>query len=63
MQYHEVEVSSTIKWRLDALAEDQVLSRKEKEVIICTAVYSAFRNSAGFVDWSKAGTATTPYYP
>jgi hypothetical protein len=47
-------VCSTMKRRLDALAEDRVLAQKEKEVIICTAVCSVFRYSAGFVDWSKA---------
>ena len=47
-------VCSTMKQRLDALAEDRVLSQKEKEVIIYTAVCSVFRYSAGFVDWSKA---------
>ena len=47
-------VCSTMKRRLDALAEHRVLSQKEKEVLIYTSVCSVFRYSAGFVNWSTA---------
>ncbi len=46
-------VCSTMKRRLDALAEDQVLSQKEKEIIICTAVCSVFLFRADFVHLTK----------
>ena len=39
--------------RLRALAEDQVLSRKVKEVVISTAVCSVFCYSAGLVNWTR----------
>ena len=39
--------------RLAAPAEDRVLSRKEKELVIKTAVCTVFSYSAGFVDWSN----------
>ena len=39
--------------RLTALAEDRVLSRKEKEVVIRTAVCSVFCYSAGHVNWTR----------
>ena len=39
--------------RLTALAEDRVISRKEKEVIIKTAICTVFSYSAGFVDWTN----------
>jgi hypothetical protein len=38
---------------LAALAEDRVLSRKEKELVIKTAICIVFSYSAGFVDWSN----------
>jgi hypothetical protein len=40
-----------VQQRLAALAEDRVLSQKEKELVIKTAVCTVF--SAGFVDWNK----------
>ena len=36
-----------------ALAEDRTLSRKEKEVIIKTAICTVFSYSAGFVVWTN----------
>jgi hypothetical protein len=42
-----------MKKRLTALAEDRVLSRIEKEIVIKTAVCSVFRCGAGFVDWTR----------
>ncbi len=41
---------------LNALAEDRVLTQKEKERVITTAVCLVFSYSAGFVqvDWTKA---------
>jgi hypothetical protein len=36
-----------------AMAEDRMLSRKEKELVIKTAVCTVFSYSAGFVDWSN----------
>jgi len=42
-----------MKQRLAALSEDRVLSRKDKEQIIVTAVCSVFRYSAGLVNWSR----------
>ena len=47
-------VYSDIEQRLNALAEDRVLTQKEKERVIITAVCSVFSYSAGFVDWTKA---------
>jgi hypothetical protein len=38
---------------LEALAEDRVLSRIQKEVVIRTAVCSVFCNSAGLVNWTR----------
>ena len=46
-------VCQVTRQRLAALAEDRVLSRKEKELVIKTAVCTVFRYSAGFVDWSN----------
>jgi hypothetical protein len=42
-----------MKQRLAALSEDRVLSRKDKEQIIVTAVCSVLRYSAGLVNWSR----------
>ena len=42
-----------MKQRLAALSEDRVLSRKDKEQIIVTAVCPMFRYSAGLVNWSR----------
>ncbi len=39
---------------LGALAEDRVLSHKEKEQVIETAVCPVFSYSAGLVDWTRA---------
>ena len=50
-------VHSDMEQRLNALAEDRVLTQKEKERVIITgftAVCSVFSYSAGFVDWTKA---------
>ncbi len=47
-------VRSDMEQRLNALAEDRVLTQKEKERVITTAVCSVFSYSAGFVDWTKA---------
>jgi hypothetical protein len=47
-------VRSDMEQRLNALAEDRVLTQKEKEGVITTAVCSVFSYSAGFVDWTKA---------
>ncbi len=47
-------VRSDMEQRLHALAEDRVLTQKEKERVITTAVCSVFRQfsySAGFVVW------------
>ena len=46
-------VRAEMQQRLAALAEDRVLSRAEKEIVIKTAVCSVFRYSAGFVNWTK----------
>ncbi len=46
-------VCQVTRQRLAALVEDRVLSRKEKELVIKTAVCTVFRYSAGFVDWSN----------
>ena len=46
-------VCQEMRQRLEALAEDRVLSRKEKEVIIRTAVCSVFCYSAGLVNWTR----------
>jgi hypothetical protein len=46
-------VCTEMKKRLAALAEDTVLSRIEKEIVIKTAVCSVFRYIAGFVDWTR----------
>ncbi len=43
-------VRTEVKKRLEALAEDSVLAKKEKEHVIETAVCSVFCYSAGFVD-------------
>ena len=40
--------------KLKALQEDRLLTRKEKEQVIITAVCSVFNYSAGVVDWTKA---------
>jgi len=42
-----------MRQRLAALAEDRMLSRTEKELVIKTAVCTVFSYSAGFVDWSN----------
>jgi hypothetical protein len=42
-----------MKQRIAALSEDRVLSRKDKEQIIGTAVCSVFGYSAGLVNWSQ----------
>ncbi len=42
-----------------ALAEDRVLSRTEKEVVIKTAACSVFRYSAGFVNWTRTKLEST----
>ena len=47
-------VYSDMDQRLNAFAEDKVLTQKEKERVIITAVCSVFSYSAGFVDWTKA---------
>ncbi len=47
-------VHSDMEQRLNALAEDRVLTQKEKERIIITAVCLVFSYSAGLVDWTKA---------
>jgi hypothetical protein len=47
-------VHSDMEQRLNALAEDRVLTQKEKERVIIAAVCSVFSYSAGFVDWTKA---------
>ena len=39
--------------KLKALQEDRLLTRKEKEQVIITAVCSVFNYSAGVVDWTK----------
>ncbi len=49
-----IELYSDMEQRLNALAEDRVLTQKEKERVIITAVCSVFSYSAGFVDWTKA---------
>ena len=49
----KVYVCKEMRQRLTALAEDRVLSRKEKELVIKTAVCTVFSYSAGFVDWSN----------
>ena len=54
MQYYAQSGSIEMKKRLAALAEDRVLSRIEKEIVIKTAVCSVFRYSAGFVDWTRS---------
>lgn len=46
-------VCKEMRERLMALAEDRTLSRKEKEVIIKTAICTVFSYSAGFVDWTS----------
>ena len=50
----KLHVRTEMQQRLKALAEDRVLSRTEKELVIKTAVCSVFRYSAGFVDWTKS---------
>jgi hypothetical protein len=47
-------VLSDTKQQLNALAEDRVLTQKEKERVITTAVCKVFSYSAGFVDWTRA---------
>jgi len=47
-------VFNEMRQRLEALAEDRVLSRMEKELVIKTAVCTVFTYSAGFVDWTDA---------
>ncbi len=47
-------VRSSMKQLLSALAEDRVLSQKEKERVITTAVCTVFSYSVGFVDWTNA---------
>jgi hypothetical protein len=39
--------------KLKALQEDRLLTKKEKEQVIVTAVCSVFTYSAGVVDWTK----------
>jgi hypothetical protein len=46
-------VCREMRQRLAALAKDRVLSRKEKELVIKTAVCTVFSYSAGFVDRSN----------
>ncbi len=46
-------VRREMRQRLEALAEDRVLSRNEKEVEIRTAVCSVFCFSAGLVNWTR----------
>jgi hypothetical protein len=46
-------VNKEMRQRLEALAEDRVLSRREKEVVIRTAVCSVFCYSAGLVNWTR----------
>ena len=48
-------VRTEMKQWLEALAEDRVLSRREKELVIETAVCSVFCYSAGLIDWTRAG--------
>jgi hypothetical protein len=47
-------VRTEMKQRLESLAEDRILAKKEKERVIETAVCSVFCYSAGFVDWTGA---------
>ena len=47
-------VRTEMKQRLEALAEDRILAKKEKERVIETVVCSIFCYSAGFVDWTGA---------
>ena len=47
-------VLSDMRKKLAALAEDRVLTRKEKEVVIKIAVCSVFYYSAGLVDWTRS---------
>ena len=51
--HEKIYVCEEMRKLLAALAEDRVLSRREKELIIRTAVCSVFCYSAGFVDWTK----------
>jgi hypothetical protein len=46
-------VLSDMVKKLEALKEDRLLTRKEKEQVIGIAVCSVFNYSAGIVDWSK----------
>jgi hypothetical protein len=46
-------VLGEMRQRLAALAEDRVLSRLEKELVIKTAVCTVFSYSAGFTDWTN----------
>ena len=47
-------VLTEMQQRLNALKEDRVLSRRERDLIIVIAVCSVFRYSAGLVDWTKS---------
>jgi hypothetical protein len=47
-------VLSDTKQRLNALTADRVLTQKENERVITTAVCTVFSYSAGFVDWTRA---------
>ena len=46
-------VRKEMQERLRALAEDRVVSRKEKEMIIKTGICTVFSYSAGFVNWTN----------
>jgi hypothetical protein len=46
-------VRKEMQERLRNLAEDRVVSRKEKEVIIKTGICTVFSYSAGFVNWTN----------
>jgi hypothetical protein len=50
----EEHVRSDAKQLLNALAEDRVLTQKEKERVITTAVCTVFSYSAGCVAWTRA---------
>ncbi len=50
----EEHVHTEMKQQLEALAEDRILAKKEKERVIETAVCSVFCYSASFVEWTGA---------
>jgi hypothetical protein len=47
-------VRSDTEQRLNALAEDRILTQKVNERVITTAVCTVFSYSAGFVGWTRA---------